>query len=112
MSQAQAQEMERIKELMNRYNAAQRASCDAQAIRKQLVPLLKNTNLTKTKFNFGDRKIGFHSYNDYEGITQKLVKTVIAKKYPQINPEQFVQDLLAARKCKRVETLQVQTQKK
>lgn len=105
---AESQDIQKIKELMTRYNSAQQAGCEAAAIRKQLVPLIKRTGLTKTKFDFGNRTIGFHSYNDYESITKKLIQSVIRDKYPQINAEQFSADLYAARKCKPVETLRAQ----
>lgn len=98
----------KVKDLMARYDRAQRAGNEAASLRKQIVPLLKDAGLTKTKFNFGDRVIMYYNYNDYENITQKLVKSVIAQKYPQLNAEQFVADLYAARKCKSIETLRSQ----
>ena len=99
--------MENIKELMTSYDKAQRAGSQAAIIRKQVIPLIKKANLTKTKFNFGDRNIFYHSYNDYEGITQRLIKSVIEEKYPHINSKQFISDLYTARKRKQIETLKV-----
>ena len=58
-----ADRLQKIKELMTRYDQAQRASSEAAKLRRQLVPLLKDLELTKTKFNFGDRNISFHKYN-------------------------------------------------
>lgn len=103
--------MTRIKTLMNRYDQVQRSSAEASTLRKQLVPLLKQAELTKTKFNFGDRTISYHYYNSYENITQQLIRSVISKKYPQINPDKFLDDLRAARKSTPTETLRVQSKK-
>lgn len=99
--------MDNVKDLMNRYNKAQLASLEATRLRKQLIPLLKNEGLTKTKFDFGDRVIKYHNYTDHEGITQALIKNVIRQKYPQIDPDQFVKDLYGARSKKRIETIRV-----
>jgi hypothetical protein len=105
-------EILRIKELMTRYNRAQQAGCEATVLRRQLVPLLKNNGLTKTKFDFGDRTISYHTYNDYESITQRLIKAVIREKYPHINADQFVADVYGARKCKHIETVRAQNKAK
>ena len=99
--------MDNIRDLMTRYNRAQQASLETTSLRKQLVPMLKGAGLTKTKFDFGDRTISYHVYSSYEELTQKLIKKVIADKYPQIDPDQFVKDVYAARAKKSVETLQV-----
>ena len=104
-----ADRLQKIKELMTRYDQAQRASSEAAKLRRQLVPLLKDLELTKTKFNFGDRNISFHKYNDYENVTQRLIRSVITEKYPGIDPSQFIADLYAARKSRSIETLRVQT---
>lgn len=101
--------MDRIKELMTRYDQAQRASCEAAQLRKQLVPLLRSNNLTSTKFDFGDRSIKYHSYNDYENITQQLIRAVLREKYPQVDANRVIADICAARKSKKVETLRVQS---
>lgn len=97
---------------MHRYDKAQRATQEATALRKQIVPLLKEADMTKTKFNFGDRTISYHSYGDYEGITQALVRRLIREKYPEIDSEQFIADLWGSRKKKTVETLRAQAVKK
>lgn len=104
-------DLQKIKALMTRFNHAQLASCEATALRRQIVPLLKTAGLTKTKFDFGTRSVSYHTYNDYEAITQRLIKSVIRQKYPQINAEQFVKDLYAARQCKNIETLRVLNKK-
>lgn len=104
--------MTRIKTLMNRYDQLQRSNNEAAALRKQLVQLLKQAELTKTKFNFGDRTISYHYYNNYENITQQLIRSVIKDKYPQINADRFLADVCAARKSKPAETLRVQTKLK
>jgi len=104
-----ADQLLKIKELMTRYDQAQRASTEAAKLRKQLVALLKDSELTKTKFNFGDRNISFHRYNDYENVTQRLIRSVIVEKYPNIDANQFIADLYAARKSHPVETLRVQS---
>lgn len=101
-------DIQQIKELMAKYDQAHRAGLQAAILRKQLIPLLKNADLTKTKFNFGDRTINFHSYNDYENITQQLIKSVVKEKYPNVNAECLIGDIRAARKYKKIETLRVQ----
>lgn len=100
--------MENIKQLMHKYDKVQRATQEAPALRKQIVPLLKEAGMTKTKFNFGDRTISYHSYGDYEGITQALVRRLVNEKYPEIDSEQFIADLWGSRKKRTVETLRVQ----
>jgi hypothetical protein len=103
--------MENIKELMTRYNKAQQGNQEATSLRKELIPLLKGAGLTKTKFDFGDRSISFHSYSNYEEVTQKLIRRLLIASYPQINPDQFIEDLYAARTKKSVETLRVQSRR-
>jgi hypothetical protein len=98
-------QIDQIKSLMNKYNQAQQAAREADTLKKQLVPLLKAQNLTDTKFNFTDRSIGYHKYICKEEITQKLIKSVIQQKYPQINPDKFIADLCSARKSRTTETL-------
>lgn len=99
--------VEDIKSMIQQYNKAQQMSLLMAPLRKKLVPLLKENNMTKTKFNFGDRVICYHSRGCYEEITQGLIKKVIREKYPQLNAEQFVTDLYDSRKKKTVETLKV-----
>lgn len=99
--------MEKIKELMTLYNKAQLASQEATALRKQLIPLVKSAGLTGTKFDFGDRSISYHNYHNYEDITQKLLKRVLAEKYPRMNAEQFIKDVYDSRIRKDVDTLRV-----
>lgn len=103
-----ADRLQKIKELMTLYDQAQRASSETAKLRKQLVSLLKDAELTKTKFNFGDRNISFHKYNDYEKITQRLIRSVIVEKYPNIDADKFIADLYAARKSRSIDTLRTQ----
>jgi len=95
----------KIKELMARYHKLQQMRSELEAIRSQLIPLIKQEGLTKTKFDFGNQIIKYSNYNDYGSINKTLIRTVIGEKYPHINAEQFVADLYASRKCKHVETL-------
>lgn len=103
--------MNEIKELMQQYDRAQRASQSVASIRKRLVLLLKQAGMTKTKFNFGDRNISYHTYGSYEELTQRLIRSVVKEKYPQIDSEQFIADLYAARKRRTVETLKATPKK-
>jgi len=72
--------IEEIKELMHQYNRAQLAAAEAMTIRRRLIPLLKQHNLTGTKFNFGDRVISYHNYSTPEGLTQKLLTEVLEER--------------------------------
>lgn len=98
--------MDDIKEKIRRYYEVQQASTEAAALRKQLVPLLKQAELTKTKFDFGDKTVGYDSYYDYESITQKQIRQVLSQ-YPQIDADLFVKQVYDARKKKLVETVKV-----
>jgi hypothetical protein len=100
-------DIQRVKELMTSYNKAHQASQQMESIKKQLVPLLKRTGMVKTKFDFGDHSIGFHSYKSPESINKALIERVIKEKYPQINSKQFIYDLYTARNSKTLETIRV-----
>jgi hypothetical protein len=99
--------MEEIKDLVQRFYDAQKASTEVISLRKQLVVALKSRGLTDTKFNFGDRTIQYSSVAEPEGITQKLIKDMVTREYPQIDPEVFMKKLKAARKTKVAETIKV-----
>lgn len=101
------QDLSQIKELMHKYDRIQRASQETASLRKKLIPMLKSAGLSKTKFNFGDRTIGLNTYNSYEEVTQRLIRSVIVDKYPQLDAEQFVTDLYAARKRRSIDTLKI-----
>ena len=96
-----------IKELLYKYDQSQRAGQEATKLKKQLVPLIKSAGLTKTKFNFGDRTIAYSTYSTHDDITQRLMRSVITKKYPQINVEQFITDIYGSRKRRTIDTLKV-----
>ena len=98
-------ELQTIKTLMNQYNEAYKASRESDKIKKKLIPLLKSNNLTETKLNFNDRAIYFHTYTRKEEISQKLIKNVLIQKYPNVNPEKFIEDLCNERKKITTETL-------
>jgi len=101
------EDVQRVKELIASYDKAYQASQQMAELRKQLVPLLKRTGMVKTKFDFGDHSIGFHSYGTHESINKALLERVIVSKYPQINAKQFIADVYAARKSKTLETIRV-----
>jgi len=99
--------MEELKQLVKRYNEAYEASRMLPVLKARILPMLKAQQMQKVKFNFGDHVIAFHKYTDHDGLSQKLVKETLMKHYPQINREEFMSKLLAMRKEKQVETLQV-----
>lgn len=99
--------MEEIKGLVRRYYDLQRASEELPQLRGALVTRLKAANMTKAKFNFGDRVIQYSAYQDQGSITQKLLREYLARHYPQIDAEHFITGLYGSRKAKTVETIRV-----
>lgn len=99
--------MQRVKNLIHRYNAAQQASAELTAIKKELVPLLKQQGLTATKFQFdnGRRYVEFHSYSKPEEITQTMIKSYVRRNYPNINADAFMTGLRQSRKKRVCETV-------
>jgi hypothetical protein len=102
---------EELKQLIKRYNEAYEASKMLPELKYRIIPAIKSQNLQKVKFNFGSHTIGFHSYTDYEGISQKMIKDTLMKYYPNVNKEEFMSRLLSGRKKKQVETLSVHQKK-
>ena len=100
---------EELKSLVRQYNQAYEASKMLPVLRQRIIPVLKSQNMQKMKFNFGSHTIGYHSYTDTDGLTQKLIKETLARYYPQINSIEFMTRLLSSRKQKTVETLRVVT---
>jgi hypothetical protein len=98
---------EELKSLVKQYNQAYEASKMLPVLKQKIIPVLKTQNMQKLKFNFGSHTIGYHSYTENDGLTQKLIKETLSKHYPQINPVEFMGRLLASRKQKTVETLRV-----
>lgn len=98
---------EELKSLVRQYNQAYEASKMLPALRARIIPVIKSQRLERTKFNFGDHAIGFHSYIDNDGLTQKLVKETLDKFYPQINKDDFMKRMLSLRKQRSVETLKI-----
>jgi hypothetical protein len=96
-----------IKALIKQYNQALEVSKQLPALRARIIPALKNEGMQNTKFNFGDYSIGYHSYNDHDGISQKLIKQVLTTYYPNVNSNEFMQRLLNERKLKKVETIKI-----
>ncbi len=99
--------MEEVKDLVQRFYVAQKASSEVIGLRKHLVTMLKSQNLTDTKFNFSDRTIQYDAHTEPENITQKLIKDMVTREYPQIDPELFMKKLKSARKPKTTETIKV-----
>ena len=99
--------MDRIKELVRRYNQAHKATAELTEIKKELVPLLKRAGLTATKFNFGDRSLSYSKYYAMDGPSQKLIKQYLYERHPNINADVFVTDLYAMRQRKLVETIKI-----
>jgi hypothetical protein len=102
---------EDLKALVRQYNQAYEASKMLPVLRQRIIPMLKSQNMQKIKFNFGGHTIGYHSYTESDGLTQKLIKETLQKYYPQINSTEFMGKLLSSRKQKNVETLRVISRK-
>ena len=99
--------MDNVRTKMNKFYQAQKAGSEAAVLRKEIVTMLKDTNLTKSKFDFQDRVIVYDKYTDYEGITQKQIRFVLEQYYPNIPADVFVKQVYDARKKKTIETLKV-----
>jgi len=98
-------DMAKVKDLVNRYYKAYVNSKDLAKAKERLVKVLKESSLTKTKFEFDEGNIVYHKYEDNEGITQKLIKKVLVEHYPSINSEEFMNILRSSRERKTVETI-------
>jgi hypothetical protein len=103
--------MEELKQLVKQYNEAYEASKMLPSLKARIIPAIKAQQLEKIKFNFNDHSISYHTYVDHDGLSQKLIKDTLTKYYPHINKEEFMGRLLASRKQKKVETLQVNQKK-
>jgi hypothetical protein len=99
-----------LKQLVKRYNDAYEASKMLPELKARILPLIKSQNLQRIKFNFGSHSIGYHSYNDYDGVTQKMIKETLERYYPNINKDEFIKKLLSSRRQKQIETLRIQPQ--
>ena len=75
--------------------------------RKELVPLIKQNALTNTKFDYGDRYLRYRVYNEYGQISQKVLRQVLQAKYPEINADNFINEVLSQRKLTRKETVEI-----
>ena len=104
-------EIQEIKDTMDKFYNAQKASTEVAQLRRKLVVMLKKSDLTKAKFNFSDRTIQYSSYSSFEDITQKQIRQVINQYYPQISADNFVKQVYEARGKKIVETLKVTNKK-
>ena len=102
---------EELKALVRQYNQAYEASKMLPVLKQRIIPALKSNNMHKMKFNFGSHTIGYHSYTESDGLTQKLIRETLQKYYPQINSTEFMARLLSNRKQKQVETLRVSPRK-
>ena len=98
---------EELKSLIKQYNQAYEMSKQLPILKARIIPAIKNQGLQDIKFKFGDHSIGYHNYNDTEGLTQKLIKQTLTKHYPNINASDFMNKLLGMRKIKAVETLKI-----
>ncbi len=98
---------EELKQLVKRYNDAYEASKLLPELKARILPLIKAQNLQRIKFNFGSHSIGYHSYNDYDGVTQKMIKETLEMYYPNINKDEFMKRLLSSRRQKQTETLRI-----
>lgn len=96
-----------LKSLIKQYNQAYESSKQLAVLKSRIIPALKRENMQSTKFNFGDYSIGYHSYNDHDSISQKLIKEALVKYYPTINTTEFMNRLLSERKLKNVETIKI-----
>ena len=99
--------MEDVKELVQRFYAAQKASREVIVLRARLINALKTQNLTDTQFNFSDRTIQYDRSVAPENITFKLIKDMVSVMYPQIDTELFMKNLKDSRKPKTTESIKV-----
>lgn len=96
-----------LKMLIKQYEQAYEASRQLPALRARIIPALKQEGMQTAKFNFGDHSFGYYSYTDHDAISQKLIKQALAKYYPNVNVNEFMQRLLGERKLKKVETIKI-----
>lgn len=75
-------------------------------LKEQILPQLKMKGLTKTKFDFDDRYIKFNVRTDVNSITQKSLSTVL-KRFPEIDQNDFMSQVLDQRTKKQVECLEI-----
>lgn len=95
---------QRLKELIHRYDQLNEQSRELYKMKKQIVAELKELNMTKCRFDFGDHSLKYCSFNDYEGITQKLIRETISREYPQVDAQKLTTKIAAGRKKRVVET--------
>lgn len=81
-----------------------------ESLRQEIIPMLVKNNLTKTKFDFGDKIIYYKRQTDRAGLSQKLIKNFLESEYPEINHKQFMTGLLAS--CESKDTINLVLQRK
>jgi len=104
MDPALKKKLDELHKVSQRKDAAVK---EMEQLKSDLVPMVKHANLTNTKFDYGDKKLKYSLLKEYGGITQKGIKLVLQNHYPSIDPQQFMNQVLATRTYKERETIDI-----
>jgi hypothetical protein len=99
--------MSDLKELVKQYQYAYRYAQKLPKLRVELIQAIKKERLQTSVFEINDTKLTYQQYEDKDGITQKLIRSVLQESYPNLDAERFIQTICAARKTRKVETIKV-----
>jgi len=98
---------EKIRKLYEKTKELDSLQQEIDDLKADLLIKIKEQGLTKTKFDFADKSIKYRQYVDKGQISQKLLSEVIIKNYPHIDATDFITSVLAARKPKEREIIEV-----
>lgn len=98
---------ERLKQLLAEYNAVNEQAKRLPALREQLIAQINREGLQKTRFKMGGNVIQVESQRSYEGISQRLIHTALAKHYPQLDAKQVTAMIAASRRRSERQVLKV-----
>lgn len=96
--------VDHIKALMKEYHQALLAADRAAEIKKQLIPLLRDPQWADRPFKFSDRTIKYQCEERASSLSQKLIKPVLQREYPELASD-IMKKILQARTYKPYESL-------
>lgn len=94
-----------MEELSQKYKAALIASRKLPIYKSRLLQEMERHGIKSYPIRDGSGTIQYNSYKDKEGITQRLLRDVLASYYPDLNPDKFIRRVSDTQQHRIVNTL-------
>lgn len=86
-----------LHQLYLKHNAHEQLAAEITTLKQTVLEQIKLLHLEGSKFSFGDKQISYHKYVDRGQISQKNVRSALAKHHPELDAEQILANILGER---------------